>query len=662
VRAALSVAVLVALNEWLGWPPMMEAALAALLTCLCDAGGPIRKRVPPLLVFAVLGALITAGFGLARPLGYALIPVACLGIAVAGFARIYGQAAQQVGNLLTVVLVLSLDHAWPDVATAAILAAAFVGGSLWALLLTMVIWRLHPYRPARRAVAGVYRALAMLTNDLRQLLRRDDPDEAAWEEHARAHRRTVRDAIEQARVVVDDTLRARGPASARASQGLLRLETADQLFGAMIALSDLLEQRPPPETRVAAERLLRLLRALLVTLARHILEDHAERLPALLRAVEAVAAIAATLPDERLHRIADVIVERLRVAVIVSTPSGSVQRLGEIASAVPRRDRVMAPLRANLDRNSLALRHALRCGVIAAIGLAITFTWPGPYQHWLTITMVLTMQPFYGLTYQRALERIGGTVIGGGLATVLALVCRTPISIAAALFPLAVISLSVRAASFGAFMTFITPLVVLLSELAGPGSSELQIAAMRALYTVIGGLLAVGGTLWLWPSWEPDRLNRELRGAVAAHGRYAEQEFSLLAGEASADAVEKVRRAAGVASNNLEASLSRALLEPRRSGDPPERLQAAMVVDAALRRMAGRLAAMQHDRPAVGALDRAVWRGWRDWVAAAIGCLVEAQPVPPRPASMPSGPQAESLSRIARQIELMAGALRRYAV
>jgi len=51
----------------------------------------------------------------------------------------------------------------------------------------------------------------------------------------------VREASETARTVVLDTLRARGAASNRAAQCLIRLETADQIFGALIALSDLRE-------------------------------------------------------------------------------------------------------------------------------------------------------------------------------------------------------------------------------------------------------------------------------------------------------------------------------------------------------------------------------------------------------------------------------------
>src|SRR5579872_505916 len=64
LRAALSVAVIIAINERVQSAALGEAALAALWTCLCDPGGPIQRRLPVLLSFAAVGALITAGVGL----------------------------------------------------------------------------------------------------------------------------------------------------------------------------------------------------------------------------------------------------------------------------------------------------------------------------------------------------------------------------------------------------------------------------------------------------------------------------------------------------------------------------------------------------------------------------------------------------------------------
>jgi hypothetical protein len=85
------------------------------------------------------------------------------------------------------------------------------------------------------------------------------------------------------------------------------------------------------------------------------------------------------------------------------------------------------------------------------------------------------------------------------------------------------------------------------------------------------------------------RIHRE--HAIEAHARYANAEISHLLGEANQDSVELARRAACVASNNLEASLSRTLQEPRHASR--EALESVLVIDAALRRFAGRLSTMQ---------------------------------------------------------------------
>lgn len=654
LRAALSVAVIVAANAFVQWPPLMEAALAALLTCLCDAGGPIRRRLPALLIFGVVGALLTAGFGLARGLPLPMVvPLASLGVFCLAFVRSYGQSAMQVGNLLTVVLVLALTRTVLDLGEAAALAGTFWLGSLWALLLTMVIWRLNPYLPARQSVANVYRALAILADDMRHLLRHESPHETMWDRHAREHRRLVRQAIEQARASVLAAVQVRGPITGRAAQSLIRLEAADQMFGALIALSDLLSTRPDAETQAAAGRLLRLLRPLLVLLARSIVTDAPAQMPWIERVTATINHFSGP-PESNLHRIGEVIAEQLRVALTLALPDGaSAATMGGDSGG--GRESLLAPIRANLRPDSEVLRHAARAAVVSLPAFAITLHWPGTYEHWLTIMLVLTMQPYFALTFTRAVERIGGTVLGGAVAALLAVVCTTPLSIAAALFPLAVIALSVRAVSFGLFMACLTPLVVLLSEIGRPGESELHIAAMRALYALIGGTLAVVGSYLLWPLWEPERLRREIFAAIEAHGRYACTEIEWWLGEAPQEAVEQARRDAGRASNNVEASLQRALLEP--VGGNAERLEAALTIDAAMRRMAGRLAALQI-APMPHPRDPSAWRAWRDWIKEATTRLASGDPdLPPRPKLPEDDP--DTLGRIVRQLTLVAAALAR---
>jgi uncharacterized membrane protein YccC len=504
-------------------------------------------------------------------------------------------------------------------------------------------------------VAEVFRRMGVLAGDLSGLITAAPTLPAqvseAWADHARGHRRHVRDALEVARTLVLDTVRARGPTSARSNQTLIQVEAADQVFGGLIALSDVLEFAGPA-TRATAARLLHTLRLLLAVIAddtgADLPSDDAGRRAMVERLLDILAGVGRT--DAALAGVAAALVDRLRIAALLTTPAGLLPA-GQPGTS-GWRDRVIRPLRANLTWSSASFRHASRAAVIAGPALVITLSSGNAYAHWLTITLVLTLQPFFALTWQKAIERIIGTVLGGVVAAGLGLMVVSPLATAAVLFPLAVTAFAVRYVSFGLFMACMTPLVVLLSELGRPGESELLIAGMRALYTMLGGTLAVLGCAVLWPSWEPDRLAQELLKALDAHAAYADTELSVLLGEQPAVALDAVRRAAGVASNNLEASLARALQEPRRSARIG--LESAMVIDAALRRLAGRLSSFQHDPASVP--DAAELAAWRDWLKLAFQALAAGTMLPP---GQPEHEPGSAMARIARQIELMDGAMRR---
>jgi uncharacterized membrane protein YccC len=264
------------------------------------------------------------------------------------------------------------------------------------------------------------------------------------------------------------------------------------------------------------------------------------------------------------------------------------------------------------------------------------------------------MQPYFSLTFTRAIERIIGTAAGGLIAAGVGLVCTTPLSIAAAMFPLAMLAFAVRAVSFGLFMMALTPLVVLLVETGSPDTGEWTIAFFRAALTTVGGLVAVGANFVLWPSREPDLVAPEVKRAIAAHGVYAAVGFSVVLGEASEAELGQVRRAAGVTTNSLEALITRALLEPGKKKQ--QALEAAMVVDAALRRCAGRLAALPHDTALASNTPAETLRVWREWVASSMNLLATGET---DLASRPDARDNAALGRIARQIELMAGAMER---
>lgn len=652
LRAAFAVSAIILLNEWLNQPALTYAALAAYLTCFCDIGGPVGRRIPTLLAFALLGAAAWAGFGLCRMAGPEVaLPLAALAIFCNSFARVWGPSTTAAGNVLTIVVVLALDVPL-DPHGAAIAGGLFVLGSAWAVLLTAAVWRMNPYQPVQRAVAEAWHALAALAGDMRELTGRDGVQPAEWEAHARAFRRAVRDAIEQARATVTDTIRSRGTASSHAEQTLIRLEAADQIFGMLIALSDLIEYSADPVRRTAAARLLRVLRPLLLVMSQSILNNRIARPARMERAL--AKGLVAVDPDPGLRPLANAVADRLRIAIKLMTPDGIPPAPTPAdPPRQPLRERVLAPVRANLTWNSAILRHATRAAVVGAVALAITMIWPGPFQHWLTIMAVLTMQPFFAATWQRALERTAGTLLGASVGAVLAMFAHSPVVLAALMFPLCAAGFSMRQVSYGAYIACLSPGLVVFIEVAAPGHSAWMIAGSRAFFAVGGGLMAIAASLVLWPTWEPDRLQRELRAAIAAHADYADAMFAVILGETGEAAIEQARRAAGVASNNLEASLSRALNEPRHRH--LTMLEVAMLTDATLRRFAGALQALRYEQIGQSPTDRVALGDWRRWIAEALAALATHQRMPPRPSAPPNDP----IFRMARQIELMDGAVRR---
>ncbi len=92
-------------------------------------------------------------------------------------------------------------------------------------------------------------------------------------------------------------------------------------------------------------------------------------------------------------------------------------------------------------------------------------------------------------------------------------------------------------------------------------------------------------------------------------------------------------------------------MEPHRGHDPL--LRSALVVDAALRRTAGRLAVLNLD-PMPAADELGLWQRWRDWLDAALDPM--RGPEPPTPPPVARAASAESLRRLARQAELVFGA------
>jgi uncharacterized membrane protein YccC len=603
LRAACAIGLIVAISELSGWTPLLWCPVAAFWTCMVDPGGSMRVRLPVMLTFVVAGALATGlgaylaheGLVLALPFGFLIV-------LVGGLCRIYGAAWGLFGNLLGVAATIALARQVGGPPHELLRMAMFLLGSSWAVLLSLVFWRLHPYRPARRSTGAVYKAMADLAIDLRHLIHRPAHDPALWSQHVRNHRGLVRAAIEAARQAMLDAARAKGAAGERPEQQIIFLEAADHIFNALIALSDVLELHAEAGDAEATfrrgDRLLRRIIPVLLRFADDVIEQTPAAHERLVHSIEiAVHGIAEPKDDAScdpvatIDRLAALIAARMRTAVtVVSSSAEPVPSVKTPEGRISLYKRLWAPIRANMNWRSLPLRHALRAATTVTVAESVALYFDLPYGYWLTITTLAVMQPDFATTWQRALERIIGTVIGAALFAAIGYTLHSPMALTLVIFPLALATVAFRTVNHSVFIMCLTPMFVLVMDLSQPpGTGTLELAAIRALNAAIGGIFAVLGCMVLWPSWEPARLPAQIAAALKAHAALAHAAFAtVLDGKPPADLATS-RRQAGLASTNLEAAVRRALVEPHLDR---ARVDAALVVVSALRRIAGALATL----------------------------------------------------------------------
>src|SRR5450830_1329265 len=235
LRAAFGAGTMLMLGELLHNPLFSWAAIGAFLTCLADSAGSNRARLASMGGFALAStragmfAATVSGAGMAAGL---LAIMCCAGIA--GFARIYGAATGLVLMLAAGVSAILADFPlllWPLPQSHVLI---YFAGCAWAVCLGLTVWRIHPFAPARHAVARVYGALA----ELARIVGNDVADLAFQDENAAQTRRHARADIAAAKATLM-ALAERAGSRHLYENFLIRLTRADALLNSITVLGDL---------------------------------------------------------------------------------------------------------------------------------------------------------------------------------------------------------------------------------------------------------------------------------------------------------------------------------------------------------------------------------------------------------------------------------------
>jgi len=673
LRAAVATVAPILADAALGLGGAVWMSLGSFNGSLSDRGGAYRNRATTLAVLAAAAALAAA---LGAPAGARLwvaVPLAFLVALACSLARGWGNIGAVVGGPVMVTFLISLalpPHGWAG----ALPRAGFVAlGVAWAALLALVLWPLRPYAPLRRAVAECYRALAVYADDLAT---RAAGDEAAPLPPAAA----VRTALEAAGAELGAARRGRAATSGRGERLVVLREIADQLLGHLAALADTVEALPPDGRAALAQT------AAAIAAASRELADAMEAtrdVPTVRTtwsgrafrervagggddAARAHVAHAALLLD-RIARYATSAAE-VAAALEDDAPIAAARPVEDAGRARAEADEeepeapLLARITASVAPDSVVRRHALRVAIVAALAVWVGAAAGMAHGYWMTITAVLILQPYTGATTQRALQRVGGTVLGAMLTAGLGALFHDAGAILVMVFVLAGVSVALLPLNYAVFSIFLTPTFVLLAEMQ---TGDWTLAGERAVDTLLGAVLAIVGARLLWPAPEWSRLPTYAAAALRANAEYLRLAAALFGdrGEDAGRRLRDARRDAGLAALNADESFQRLLGEHRGSD---EALEPVITLLAYGRRFTASVAALAISRhaeetgpsPALEAFARAAGEALEEIAAA-----VEAGRAPaPLPATLGEAALlAARLDRLARQVEALQDAAARWA-
>jgi uncharacterized membrane protein YccC len=581
VRAGLGCGVPLLMAEGLGQPALSWAALIGFWVALVDPGGPPRTRFLAISFFTTGTAAGCFLAVLVRPHPWLSAGFALIWCFVAILTRVWGDAAGSAGNLLAIAVLIALGLGQPSSMNAAMdIAALTIGGGLLGMVLAFGIGRQQPDAQLAAALGSVFRAEAAFVRDMMGARRVED----CGKPPSHPRRGIVREAIETARAMLVATRRDRLDETAPRQRFVLMLGDADRVLRALLALRELLEGVPPeqvPEAwlSTAAARLDEIAAALLSGGAGSAV---ARRPAAALRPLDLPAAGGA------MGATADVLHQVITWIDAASEHFSSAVNGAEAAgTSVPDHPTgYIDSLYYNLTFESLSLRHAARFAVISACLTLINNELHLDRGYWITLTAVIILQAYPSATWQRAIQRVGGSILGGLIAVGAAFALHGPAEMTLVIIPLSVLAMAFRAVSYMIYILCITPLFILIAELFNNGGVLTPaLGGLRIADNFAGAAVGLLATFTLWPSWERRYLRGHLAKDIRCNGNFLLAALDAWTGSLGEEQVDAARRLAGLAGNNAEASLRRALEEPRRYS--AQEIGAAMTIMAAARRLAG---------------------------------------------------------------------------
>lgn len=555
----------------------MAMSMGALSVSLSDAPGPVRHRKNG------MAATVASGFVIAVITGFARMNEFTLGVEILVFGflfsmlNVYGARAASVGTAALLIMILTLDRPL-DVKGIFVQSGAILAGSVWYTVISLLAFRLQPYRSAQQALGlciheiakfmaikgDFYNTTTELDSDYRRLVtqqvvvseKQDEVRELLFKSRQFVAESTstgrllvltfvdVVDLYEQIVTMYYDyaSIRERfGQTGVLDTIARLVRRLSTELDHIGLTVQSVVPARKPIDFTHALNKLKSEIDAL---------GDREGSTLVLKKVLVTLRSISQRLITMQNH---------------INAPDSNPESLEDLEYArfVSHQEIDFKAFADNVTLNSSVFRHSVRVALAMLIGFAVTkFLDYGHHSYWVLLTISVILKPAFSLTKQRNVERIIGTFAGGvvGILILRFIPDRTVHFVLMVLFMIG--TYSAQRVNYIVMVICLTPFILILFNFLG--ISYFGAAEERLLDTLLGGFIAFAASYLIFPRWESEQLAKPMHDTLKANVSYVQLLLDILSGQPVGIVDYKLaRKEVYVTSANLAAAFERMVSEPK---------------------------------------------------------------------------------------------------
>jgi uncharacterized membrane protein (TIGR01666 family) len=215
----------------------------------------------------------------------------------------------------------------------------------------------------------------------------------------------------------------------------------------------------------------------------------------------------------------------------------------------------------NLSFSSATFKHALRVSLVCLVGFIMGKTVAlGHHSYWILLTIIVILKPGFSLSKQRNYQRLIGTIAGGVIGILILKFIPDRTVQFVALVALMMGTYSFIRLNYVVSVIFMTPYVLILFKFLGVG----VLVEERIIDTIIGSSIAFIASYTLFPTWEFEQIQENLRDVIQANLNYLVKIAESISGrEVGTIEYKLARKDVFVKSANLSAAFERMTSEPK---------------------------------------------------------------------------------------------------